>query len=97
MGLGGFPGGGRGSIGAAGVRMQAMTKARKDLDQDALGRASGTEVSAWLGWGSGSPLQRWSNVCFLPSAARRSVTKSHGLQFQDGGGLGADQSAIGGI
>jgi len=71
-----------------------MTKARKDLDQDALGRASGTEV---LGWGSGSPLQRWSNVCFLPSAARRSVTKSHGLQFQDGGGLSADQSAIGGI
>lgn len=74
-----------------------MTKATKNLGQDALGRASDAEVLAWVGLGSGSPLQRWSNICFLPSTSRRSVTKSHGLQLQDGGSLIANQSAIGGI
>ncbi len=74
-----------------------MTKVKLEAWQDGLGRSSSHASSFGIGFGSGSPLQRWSNVCFMPSAGRSSVAEANGLQILDCAGLVADQSAIGGI
>jgi hypothetical protein len=51
---------------AAGCEDGMMTKARKDNAQGKAGQTS-SNLAGGEGFGSGSPLQRWSNICFLPS------------------------------
>jgi hypothetical protein len=84
-----------GRVRPQGVR--TMTKAKMEGCQDGLGRSSSPASGLGVGFGSASPLQRWSNVCFLRSSARSSVAKSYGLQLQNGGALAPDQSAVSGI
>jgi hypothetical protein len=72
-----------------------MTKAGKDNAQDKAGQAS-SNLAGGEGFGSGSPLQRWSNICFLPST-RLIVTKAQGLQLEDGWPLILQQPAVDGV
>lgn len=74
-----------------------MTRARSNLGQDVQEKTCPIDPDAGVGFGTGSPLQRWSKNCFLSTSSRASATEPHGLQLQDGRRPAGNQPPVGGV
>ena len=63
-----------------------MRKSRSNGKRDGLGRSSSFQKPAAF-----SPMQRWSQACFLPAADQLSAEESYRLMNMDGGLMVFDQ------